>query len=214
MTDYPDWSRLIQVIGSDIMIPIDIQGAYIMMPVDIQAQYVDLDVAITAENIASIMIALTAETMENIKIDINSQTIDDLKIDIDAQSAGIYLQADWAALQGTDKNFVVTVLDKEVDGQVYGAYSVPGTKTLFVCGISFYIHATAYADRDLNQMGRAAVYNFTDSIILGSIGGNGGGGIVFAKPIPLASNKILWYEAFNLSNHAVDIGVTAWGFEI
>ncbi|GAJ22209.1 unnamed protein product, partial [marine sediment metagenome] len=56
-TDYPDWSRLIQVIGSNVQIPIDVQSSYIMMPIDIQGQYVDLNVAITAKNIENIMIA-------------------------------------------------------------------------------------------------------------------------------------------------------------
>ncbi|GAH53065.1 unnamed protein product, partial [marine sediment metagenome] len=34
MGDYPDYTELINLIGSDIMMPIDIQGAYIMMPID------------------------------------------------------------------------------------------------------------------------------------------------------------------------------------
>ncbi|GAJ05813.1 unnamed protein product, partial [marine sediment metagenome] len=63
MADYPDYTTLMQIIGSDIMIPIDIQAAYIMMPVDIQAQYLTLDIDIVAATVDKVNIDLVAQTV-------------------------------------------------------------------------------------------------------------------------------------------------------
>lgn len=39
MADYPDWTRLHQLIGTNIMQAVDVQGGYIMLPVDWQSQF-------------------------------------------------------------------------------------------------------------------------------------------------------------------------------
>lgn len=38
--DYPDWTGLAQLIGTNIMLAVDVQGGYIMLPVDWQSQFV------------------------------------------------------------------------------------------------------------------------------------------------------------------------------
>ena len=86
MGDYPDYTDLVQLVGSDIMAPIDIQGAYIMLPVDIQAQYVTLEMDIVAQSIGNIAIDIAAQTVGNIGIDIKAQTLAQLNINLAASA--------------------------------------------------------------------------------------------------------------------------------
>lgn len=77
MADYPDWTDLVHIIGTDIMVAIDLQGAYIMMPVDIQAQYLTLDINIKAAAV-TLDINITAQD-----VDINIATSSTQNIVID-----------------------------------------------------------------------------------------------------------------------------------
>lgn len=111
-SDYPDYTDIMQIIGSDIMVPLDLQAAYIQMPVDIQAQYASLD------------------------INIKTQTVT-INIDINAQSVGVYLQPDWQVKAGTDKNesgYVNVAPDEWV--KVF-EYQVPAGKTFYICQWGF-----------------------------------------------------------------------------
>ncbi len=83
MADYPDYTQLFNLVGSDIMVPIDIQGAYIMLPVDIQAQWATLEISIVAQ------------TVEFLTVDIAAQTID--KLDINLAASDIILSVNLAA---------------------------------------------------------------------------------------------------------------------
>ena len=88
MSDYPDYTTLLQLIGTDIMVPIDIQGAYIMMPIDIQAQYVTLEMDIVAQTVGNISIDIAAQTIGNINIDIAASAIT-LDVNLKSQTANI-----------------------------------------------------------------------------------------------------------------------------
>jgi len=214
MGDYPDWTDLVQIIGADIMVPIDIQGAYIMMPVDIQAQYVDLDVAITAENIANIMIALTAETMENIKIDIKAATIEHLLMEIDAQHVGIYLQPDWNALAGTDKNFNALTAALGTGLYTSAEYSVPEGKTLYITHIAGWCYGSSDVNRDKIVIMGISIYDETAGAYVFASGGNGGCVANLSKPIVIPAEHNVWLMCWNFSAHPGDVRVSAGGYEI
>lgn len=189
-TDYPDWSRLIQVIGSDIMIPIDIQGAYIMMPVDIQAQYV------------------------NLNIDIVAQTVGDINIDIDAQSVGIYLTADWNVLQGNAKSVVFGSSNLASFAQDYADYEVNANKTFWITQVSFEVNAYASEDADKHQMGSVYLKNQTAGIIFCQLGGNGGGAMTLTAPIKVTAGQTVRVVVTNKANHAANIVANYAGFEL
>jgi len=214
MADYPDYTSLMQIIGSDIMVPIDIQAAYIMMPIDIQAQYVTLDIDIVAQSVGNIAIDIAAQSAGAISVDITAQTIAQLDINIDAQNVGVYLQPEWAAKTGIDKNFAYSVSNVAGGSQGSGSYTVPSGKTLYICGMSFKISAYASANADLNQMGAMRIKNQTDGIELACIGGNGGGSVTFSKPHVIPANKEFWYIYEVNTNHNCDIRIATWGFEI
>lgn len=236
MSDFPDYTTLMQIIGSDIMVPIDVQGAYIMMPVDIQAQYITLDIDIVAQTVGNIAIDIAAQTAGNIDIDIAAQTIGNLavniaasditlninistqsinlNIDIEAQSVGVYLQPEWAGLQGIDKDFEGG-MDNCGDGSsTYIAYSVLSDETLYVTYLGFEIRGQASEDRGANQMGHAYVYDVTDELVLGGFGGNGGGNATYTKPIIIPPNHLVRFMVVNMSGHNCSVGVSAGGYVI
>jgi len=213
-TDYPDWTRLMQLIGADIMMPIDIQGAYIMMPVDIQAQYITLDIDIVAQTIGNIAVDLKAQSIGNIGIDIKANTLGNLTIDVEAQSIGIYLKADWEVLQGHDKNIVGTGTEVAADSYLSTTYEVTTGKTFYICGLSFSIHPHTATDYDHFIRGAFELVNQTDNLYYAYGGGESGGGISFSKPIAVPADKTVALTTYNKTNLVCDIAQSFWGYEI
>jgi hypothetical protein len=76
VTDYPDWTDLVNIVGTDIMVAIDLQGAYIMMPVDLQAQYITLDINIKASAV-TLSVNITSQTANlNVNLAASAVTLD------------------------------------------------------------------------------------------------------------------------------------------
>lgn len=214
MADYPDYFELIQIVGADIMVPIDVQGAYIMMPVDIQAQYLTLEIDVAAQSVGNIAIDLVAQTIGNLAVNISAQDLAQLTIDIDAQSVGIYLQPEWAALQGLDKNFVGVKADAGFNDWARATYVVPAGKTLYLCGASFSISPTLAANADKMHIGRLYVQYSAPVVQVCCSGGNGGGGVVFPKPGVIPTGKTLYMEAICYADHECYLWITCWGYEL
>lgn len=115
MGDYPDHTTLMQVIGSDVMIPIDIQAGYIMVPIDIQAQYVTLEIDIVAQ------------TVGNIAIDIAAQTVGNLAVNIAASAVTLNMN-----LQSSSITLNVNVTNATIN--VAGSVSITGTPSVTISG--------------------------------------------------------------------------------
>jgi len=236
MSDYPDFTTLMQIYGSDIMVPIDLQASYIMMPIDIQAQYVTLEIDIVAQSVGNLAIDIAAQSVGEISIDIAAQSVGNLAvsieaaavtldiniaatditldIDIIAQSVGIYSQPEWAAKEGIDKNFICTGDNKGVGEYAYFEYAVPTGKTLYITGFSFLTFVNDPANYDHFLYARAILLNSTDTIYLCEMGGVGGGGMSLSKPATLVAGKTLRGVVGNNSNVACSLGLTVWGYEV
>jgi hypothetical protein len=164
----------IAIQSSTIMMPIDIQSSFIMMPVDIQAQYMNLSIDIVAQTIGSIAINIAGQ-------------IQNVEISVVAQNIGISLQGDWAAQQGTDKDFDGDVPSPTSGWNLVISYAVPSNKTLFIYDVSF---------RYGSDTGRIVISleNDTDSVVLAQTAGDGGGWMSFTKPkvIPANHTVKLW----------------------
>lgn len=207
MADYPDWTDLIQIVGSDIMIPMDLQAAYIMMPIDIQAQYVNLEVDIVAQTVGNITVDIAAASMGNINVDINAQTIGNITIDIEAQSIGIQSKPLWEQGQGHGKVWTGTSSNTAVGGSITSNYT-PGTgKTLYI--ISFGAWQYAYTDSDRDKPDRMA-FEIASCIV----GGDGGLHVNLDQPIIRAAGVQLTWVLYNYSYHAVNHGYWIKGFEL
>lgn len=75
MPDYPDYTQLFNLVGSDIMVPIDIQGAYIMLPVDIQAQWATLEISIVAQTVEYLTVDIAAQSIGYLSINLAASDI-------------------------------------------------------------------------------------------------------------------------------------------
>lgn len=143
MADYPDWTDLVHIVGTDIMVAIDLQAAYVQMPVDIQAQYITL------------------------AIDITAQTIENITIDIEAQSVGVCLKSDWEVIQGNRKSWSITSDNTPANTYSETTYDVPTGKTLYLTQAGCWMKGTNATDRDKNQMTALRV----DTMYAGGNGG-------------------------------------------
>ncbi|MBA7570879.1 hypothetical protein ES708_12635 [subsurface metagenome] len=76
MGDYPDYTDLMQILGSDVMIPMDIQASYVMMPIDIQGQVTELKIDIVTQTLTELKVDIAAQTIENLNINIAAQAAD------------------------------------------------------------------------------------------------------------------------------------------
>jgi len=214
MGDYPDYTTLMQIIGTDIMVAIDLQGAYIMMPVDIQAQYITLDIDIVAQTVGNLSVNIAAASIGNITVDIVAQTVGDITINIAAQNIGLWGKAGWEALQGHDKSLLISVgaanwgEDDEID------YTVPSGKTLYIVSFSGSTFAVGNTDADKPQMFRAYIRNVTTSTWLVQIGGNGGFAMSFPTPLVISENEMVRVFVENRANHQTGLNAVAMGFEV
>lgn len=183
MGDYPDYTDLMQIIGSDIMIPMDIQAAYIMMPVDIQAQYLTLDINVKAKEVT-------------------------LTIDIEAQHVGVYLQADWSALQGYDKD-IIGFYSEMAQGTLYLMldYAVPEGKTLYICHCGL-------SNIDNSSNVQCMIYETVDDVWKAVFGGAQGCFASFNKPLVIEAEHHLYVYGTQFSTTASDCRCHIGGYEL
>ena len=212
MPDYPDYTRAQQIIGSDVMIPIDIQGAYIMMPVDIQAQYITLAIDITAQTIGNLDINIADATIGEISVNITAQDLANLNITINAQNIGVQLQPDWQAYQGNDKNFYGTGGDVATGYSIVVLYTVTAGKTLYLVSAGASLWAHAAANRNNNQI--CCLFVQVNGVTVFAIGGNGGASVTYPKPIKVTAGVQVGIYAGNYSNQNGDLQVCGFGYEV
>ena len=214
MADYPDWTDLVRIVGTDIMVAIDLQASYVMMPVDIQAQYVDLTVDIVAQTVGHITVDIAAQSAGDITVDITAQTLSNINIQINAQAVRIYLVADWNVNEGNQKSLSMVGTNIDVGDHADGDYQVPTGKTLFITQLGFRISANAAASRNNNQMGEVLLYNVTTAAVYLYLGGNGGGGMPLTAPAKITAGQTVRLRITNCANHAIDYTGNWGGYEL
>lgn len=134
--------------------------------------------------------------------------------DFEGGKRGLYSVADWAAYEGVDKNFAHDTAALTWGGSEHLSYSVPEGKTLFISGMSFTIFPESGEDADNNQIGEIHLINATTLEAPAVIGGNGGGGIVFSKPVRFKAEEELQLYVVCKANHICFMRVTCWGYEV
>jgi|GEM_PF-6102944 len=195
----------INIAAQTANLDINIAAAAVTLDINIASQAASLNVNIAATNVT-----LDVE-VQNASITV---TATNLSIKIDAQAVGVYLQPEWAAKERKDKNFSFMAMNLAVGATGNAYYTVPADKDLYLCGFSFEIYATNNADKNNNQIGAISLYNLDTTTTLAWLGGNGGGGVVFAKPILVPEGEQLRYSWSNRSNHVASGYVTVWGYEV
>ena len=233
MQDYPDWTSLAHIIGTNIMVAIDVQGGYIMLPVDIQAQYITLDIDIVAQTVGNITIDIAAQSVGDINVNLHSQTANinvDIKassvtltvtvsgtanIDIKAQSVGVYTAPDWASKEGDDFVLRLEPISKDKNAEGEATWDVPGGKTAYVYGASVFGYVSNTANRNEHILIQGVIrrtvgVSTTDRAYFG---GNGGGHVNLETPIVYeAGNTVRLGVANRSGQDAVYVMGTLWGW--
>jgi len=204
MADYADWTESIELLGSEIMVPFDVQGAYIQvpmdlqgaliqMPVDIQGQYITLDI-----NIESV----AADVTLNVNITASAVTIN---MDIKAQSVGIQLNPEWQVVQGTHKRLAAGGSNVAFGDSVTASYTVTAGKKLYITefsGSNFITESATGANRVQGFF--ADIYNATTATRLFSVGGSWGFAISFSQPkVVPAGQQVqvrIWQYGYAVNN--------------
>jgi len=193
MSDYSDWTESIELLGSEIMVPTDVQGAVIMLPLDIQGATIMMPMDIQGQNI-NLAVDIVAQTVGNIAIDISAQTIGNLNVNIAAQagnvtinvaaqSVGIQLNPEWQVVQGTHKRLAAGGSNIAFGDSVTASYTVTAGKKLYITefsGSNFVTDSAANANRAQGFF--ADIYNATTTTRLFSVGGSWGSAISFSQP--------------------------------
>lgn len=189
--DYPDWTSMVQIVGSDVDLDVNLVASEITVDVNIAASDVTLNVNLEAQDI-------------------------NINIDIEAQSVGLYSYPEWAAKEGEDKNFSATGSLKGWAEYVREEYTVPTGKVLYICGMSFAIFASLGDDYDHHLHFSGSLYDATDAtpVLLAPLGGNGGGSIIFSKPIAFTADKKMRLNLMNASGVDCNLYAACWGYEI
>lgn len=211
-SDYPDYTDVMQIIGSDIMVPFDIQGAYIMMPVDIQAQYVNVEVDIVAQTVGNIGIDIKAATIGTIAIDIKTATIGNLTIDIEAQSVGVYMQPEWAALQGTDKSFYASTDSAEWNGYAEDTWDVVGGDNLYITAFGASCIPHGFVDEDKTMIFVVDIGDIETGGEMLHQGGNYGCSLSLSKPLVIPVGHTFSVKITRKGTGVADIKVSAHGY--
>lgn len=134
--------------------------------------------------------------------------------DFEGEKSGLYLKPEWSAKEGTDKNFIAND-----DALIFGegatvTYLVPAGKSLYITQVSTSLVAPLVANSGNNQICRALVYDQTDNVVKWCLGGNGGAGMAFSKPIVIPTGHTVWFTCYNFSANTAWGVVVASGYEV
>lgn len=213
MSDYADWTDSIEMLGSEIMVPMDFQGSTIMVPLDLQGSTIMMPIDIQGQTL-NVEVDIKAQSIESLAIDISAQSIGNLAISVVAQSVGVYLQPEWAAKENQDKNFYASASNQARNGSAAIEYTVPAGKTLFLCGVGGGSSSYLAADYDHFLYVMLSIGDATDEEVLARFGGLGGLAVPLNKPLTFPAGHEVEIKIFNYANVNCDLEVTAWGYEI
>lgn len=132
--------------------------------------------------------------------------------DYEGGKSKTFTVAEWAAFEGTDRNFYDVANNVVPGGVVVEAYVVPAGVTLVITQFSFMSNAAAIDDRDNNQMCEGIITDSVDGNLV-RIGGNGGGSENFAKPLEILAGRAVTFWAVNNANHNCNLTVCAQAYE-
>ncbi len=170
------------------------------------------DTDIIAQTIGSIAVDIAAQTLAEMSVNIIAQDLTELLINVVAQDVGIYLQPEWAALQGTDKTFTSASVNVAFLDATYVSYTVPAGKTLYITGLSFANRAYSQADADNNQLCECIIQDGATSVFYQ--GASGGGSISLSKPIVIAAGHTVTMYLYNAANHNTTCSLVVLGYEV
>lgn len=134
--------------------------------------------------------------------------------DFEGGKSKLFTVADWAAVEATDKNFSATGTDKWYSESIFSSYTIPSGKTLYITQFAWGAFASDSTEGDLNQICEGMIWSYTDQVRLWTQAGNGGGGLIFPKPLVVTGGKLLRFINTAYANHSMDLSLAAGGYEV
>lgn len=134
--------------------------------------------------------------------------------DFEGDKSSIYSKPQWAAVDATDKNWLISSTDMDYGESITTTYPVPANKTLYITQASFSVYAQLVADADNNQIAIAQIQDLDAPAVLWAMCGNGGGGMPFHKPLVIPAGHRFYASIVARANHPLVIGLMVAGYEV
>ncbi|OGO08505.1 MAG: hypothetical protein A2Y61_03980 [Chloroflexi bacterium RBG_13_60_13] len=204
MGDYPDWTRLFYLTGTDITIPISIDAVTVILPISIDAVTVTLDINIVASDI-TMPVSIEASTV-TLDVSISAATVT-IDINFSDQSVAVFDAAKWFAHQAQQYVFVGTGNAADDGGVLLATYTVAAGKNFYVCGLSYGIQDADGAPKYMMaRIDRAA----TDILYAGSAVG---GFLILDMPLRFVAGQTINYRVWQYgSGFTLTLGGAFWGY--
>lgn len=134
MPDYPDWTRLFHLVGTNITIPISIDASNVTLPISIDAVTVPINVTIASQWFdVDVNIAASEVTID---VNITAAAVT-LNINFADQSVAVFDAAKWFSHQAQQVFIVGAASVLQNNYATLVSYTVPAGKNLFVVGASY-----------------------------------------------------------------------------
>lgn len=227
--DYPDYTDVMAIIASEIMLPMDVQAAYIMMPIDIQAQYINVGIDIKAQTIGKIKVDIKAQSLDKLNINIAAQTMGNitvaiasavtLNVDIGnvegpfnikigtAQTVAVYDSPEWEGKVGNDLD--IDGFSENI-GSGAGAYVIDKAVTATTAWV---IHSFGVVLMGLTGTLYGYIWDDTDNAVLAASGGTQGFSVVLPKPVRVPRNHTVKLIVYHYGDGAGDYYGVIQGYE-
>jgi len=134
MSDYPDWTRLFQLAGTEITIPINIEASDVTLPVTIAASDVTLFVYLTGQ---TVLLQFNLYS-SSVTLDVNIESQDaNITFTFADQSVAVFDAAKWFAHEADQVFASGTASGNEGDWTTVLDYTVPAGKVFYAGGVAF-----------------------------------------------------------------------------
>ena len=211
----------VNLAASAITLNINIAASAVTLQVNIASQTANLNINIAASAV-TLNVNLSSSSI-TLNVNISSQTANinvniaasaaTVNIQITAQNVGVYLQPEYAALTGVDKNFSYEASLAPVSSS-YFSYTVTAGKTLYISAFAFAAYTTGSPDAELRHHCMVRIYNNTTALNLMFMGGPGGGGLALPKPLKATAGQVVRFYLYNQSGHTLNVVFHIYGYEI
>jgi len=201
--DYPDWTRLFHLVGTDITIPINIEASAVTLPISIDAATVAIDVNLVASEV-TMPVSIDAATV-TIDVNLTASTVT-IDINFSDQSVAVFDAAKWFAMKALQWGVIGGGSTPAGDFATVSR-TTPANKTAYLCGI-----AVGY-----QSVSAAAQIFFTLSVagVSACAGGfNSGGSITFDAPFRIPTGQVVILYVWNNTGSTNLTYGSIWGYDI
>lgn len=203
-TDYPDWTRLFHLVGTDITIPINITASDVTLNVNLVATEVALDVTITAVDV-TLPVSIDAVTV-TLDVNVVAQAAN-FTIEFADQSVAVFDAAKWFA-HNAAQVFVTGYASvvKDASATVCSRL-VPAGKVFFIAGCGYAVYgmgALPWGSYILLQVAAP---------VIGRWGSITGLAVIFDVPIRAVAGETVYCTLTNGGPNTATMCGEFWGWD-